>query len=705
MKKNYFTIIALLLCVFSANSQVLHKKGNLTKMPDRLQTATHPRALRMLGDSRSSQFELQKLEDYSAFQSTKNGHSSALRAVEATELLDSVVRRNIDETYSLKNVYAYNEQGSRILYTIYNWDSQTQQWISFSKYEYDYNYAYNAGGDQTLSAYYRWNVETGDWRLSNQTVTEWSMDAENNKTFVEISSYWDNETQSLKYSSKEESVLQGNTYYYKYQTRYTYTVDGTWQPVSKFEQIYDEDGYDSTHADYSWNSSAGVWIGTNKQGYSSSADDTYTQYSAVYHWNSTEGDWTTRTETEYDSNDNEIATAEYTKNGGNWLAISKTGKEGEYTVYYDVVNNTFVKTYKDVTYYDGNGNLRGYYRRNWDAEDEIWGSSIDMSCLWDNLSGEWRVCQYIETETDKNVQLYRIQLYRPNSLSEWSDRNLTYKFEDIYDETGKQTARIYYDWAGGEPTVYEKAFNFGDFTATATSYFNDVETWTVNISEDVNDPQKVWITNLVAGGSSASSPVYGFINEEKTEIKIPVGQQIAISASYDILLKGYFGPDGETDIPSGESITGKIDPDGTIHIQDEFGSIVHSITNGSEVGWYNIFQADGIFVPAGKQNNYEWSFNWIESQRATYYYSEHDVESNLAPAYEIKLQAFPNPANDRMTVSGTKAGQKIRIANLSGQQTATFTAEEGNTSINVSSFVAGVYVVTIDNFSVKIIKK
>ncbi|MCE4566866.1 hypothetical protein INQ51_21265 [Maribellus sp. CM-23] len=140
------------------------------------------------------------------------------------------------------------------------------------------------------------------------------------------------------------------------------------------------------------------------------------------------------------------------------------------------------------------------------------------------------------------------------------------------------------------------AFILGEFSASATSYFNGKEEWTVTFAKDISDVNKVWITNLVNGGSSASTPVYGMVNEEKTEVKIPVGQVIRASTSYDILLKGFYGPDGETGIEDGGSITGLIDPDGTIRIQDEFGSQAFTAGTTSSVGWYNIYQADGVFV-------------------------------------------------------------------------------------------------------------
>ena len=140
------------------------------------------------------------------------------------------------------------------------------------------------------------------------------------------------------------------------------------------------------------------------------------------------------------------------------------------------------------------------------------------------------------------------------------------------------------------------AFILGDFTATATSYFNGVQSWTVTLSKDVSDVKKVWITNFVVGGSSPDSPVYGTVNDEKTVIKIPVGQGIATSSTYTVLLEGFYGPDGATDIPEGGFITGLIDPDGTIHIQDEYGSHVYNKGTTTSAGWYNIFAADAVFV-------------------------------------------------------------------------------------------------------------
>lgn len=136
-------------------------------------------------------------------------------------------------------------------------------------------------------------------------------------------------------------------------------------------------------------------------------------------------------------------------------------------------------------------------------------------------------------------------------------------------------------------------FILGTLSAKGPSYFNGDTEWEVRIAKDDSDLSKVWIYNLVPGGSSSSSPVYGIVNDEKTEIRIPVGQEVAVSSSYPhILLNGYYGEEGDETIPTGGYITGEIAEDGTITIKDWFGSQVFSDDAASNsLGWYNMMQA------------------------------------------------------------------------------------------------------------------
>lgn len=137
----------------------------------------------------------------------------------------------------------------------------------------------------------------------------------------------------------------------------------------------------------------------------------------------------------------------------------------------------------------------------------------------------------------------------------------------------------------------------GTWKATATSYFSGSETWEMEFAKDPADVSIVWISNFVSGGSNL--PIYGVVNEEQTQILIPVYQEIFASSSYPLVrLEGYYGPSGADFIPEGSNITMIISGDKSeISILDEFGSHVYTDAGGtSAAGWYNIYQADGVLT-------------------------------------------------------------------------------------------------------------
>ena len=83
------------------------------------------------------------------------------------------------------------------------------------------------------------------------------------------------------------------------------------------------------------------------------------------------------------------------------------------------------------------------------------------------------------------------------------------------------------------------------------------------------------------------------MNEDHTEIRIPVGQATANTSSYDVILEG-FRDNGETDIENGDYIVGKISEDGTIVIEDWFGAHAYNACTTTSAGWYAI-EMGGIF--------------------------------------------------------------------------------------------------------------
>lgn len=70
-------------------------------------------------------------------------------------------------------------------------------------------------------------------------------------------------------------------------------------------------------------------------------------------------------------------------------------------------------------------------------------------------------------------------------------------------------------------------FILGDFTASGTDYWDGPATWTITIHKDAVDDHKVWFDNLFnnPGWIDPRCRFYGVVNDEKTIITIPFGQE------------------------------------------------------------------------------------------------------------------------------------------------------------------------------------
>lgn len=120
----------------------------------------------------------------------------------------------------------------------------------------------------------------------------------------------------------------------------------------------------------------------------------------------------------------------------------------------------------------------------------------------------------------------------------------------------------------------------GTYSASAVGYWDGPIEWDIVFEKDSDDISLVWIHNFVLDGSSV--PVYGIVNEDMTEIKIPVEQDLVPDTA---LLVGWYGPDGIdnwTIIPEGEFITVTIAPDYSMTVEDCIASAA------AAGGYYNI---------------------------------------------------------------------------------------------------------------------
>ncbi|MDY6248923.1 MAG: leucine-rich repeat protein [Prevotella sp.] len=107
------------------------------------------------------------------------------------------------------------------------------------------------------------------------------------------------------------------------------------------------------------------------------------------------------------------------------------------------------------------------------------------------------------------------------------------------------------------------AFILGVYDAHGEDYYDNwaVENWSATIKKDDSDPSKVWIYDFTPAGFPDA--IYGIVNEERTEIRIPVNQTIGSNSSYDVVLEAYTN-NGDEDIT--DFIVGTISEDGTITI-------------------------------------------------------------------------------------------------------------------------------------------
>ncbi|MDR0574145.1 MAG: hypothetical protein LBG96_08985 [Tannerella sp.] len=111
----------------------------------------------------------------------------------------------------------------------------------------------------------------------------------------------------------------------------------------------------------------------------------------------------------------------------------------------------------------------------------------------------------------------------------------------------------------------------GTYGGKLTSFWEDVYDAEITISKDESDIAKVWISNLDPYFASYGyvAPTYnyfyGVVNEEKTEIRIPVGQDIGYGSA-TVTLQSFdipnADPDADVPLPAGSSIVIEILEDG-----------------------------------------------------------------------------------------------------------------------------------------------
>ena len=136
----------------------------------------------------------------------------------------------------------------------------------------------------------------------------------------------------------------------------------------------------------------------------------------------------------------------------------------------------------------------------------------------------------------------------------------------------------------------------GTYDATATDYFNgSALAWAGTLFEKDpdGDTQKVWITGNILGtsGAGAGSKIYGIVNDDKTEIAVPVHQAV-INSSYNAFFDGI--DDAGDIMGTGQKVIFEIKKGTVTTIElKEFavGVLAYDKTTAEYAGYYRIAES------------------------------------------------------------------------------------------------------------------
>ena len=148
-------------------------------------------------------------------------------------------------------------------------------------------------------------------------------------------------------------------------------------------------------------------------------------------------------------------------------------------------------------------------------------------------------------------------------------------------------------------------------------------------------------------------------------------------------------------------------------------SVMRSFNNQADLTWlteneintsqfliersYNgsVFEmVDSIAAKPGNVNSYRYTAD-VSDKKAVYFRlkiidadlkAQYSSIVQLAQDISLGLEAYPNPATDQITISGTLKSE-VRIINNNGKEIKKFVMNNGNEKIDITSWPAGIYYV------------
>lgn len=415
----------------------------------------------------------------------------------------------------------------------------------------------------------------------------------------------------------------------------------------KYEWFYDEFGNETAEIYYNWNATSNKWIEYRKREYIYTYSSNKNQVSYIYHtWDKTAGTLVNgyKWEYTYDSLENKAFYVSYDWNGtsNNWL---ESGWNHQYT-------------------YDGNGNVLSH------VESVVFGTTTEyrkaeysydsngkliLMLHYTQSSGIWVSDGRVEYTYDSNGNL----LIADGGSGTNENGGSAGKQEYSYDDSGNLIFGIDYDWDKTSKTwvkhwrvefIYDALGNitshifYDDWDVTSNNWLN---THKNEYSYDANKLYSNWCSAPALLCRALKISTWLFSPFEETLELLPK----QLPKDYYYMIRELHS---------------------TVNVPIEK---YHYRYNNSSGEWY--------------------AANYSE----IYYYSPFYSTAVPSVLDEGAVQVFPNPVKDLLHIKGINP--EVKLYNLQG----TLLLQSRTSTIDISSFPEGVYIVDVNGKKIKVVKE
>ncbi|HHT22772.1 MAG TPA: T9SS type A sorting domain-containing protein [Bacteroidales bacterium] len=614
----------------------------------------------------------------------KENHSKRVMYLEkAPEALNAPIIQQLDSTVKtdatgklFKTAYQYNDNGKTTLEKNFFWDKTTNSWIPTAKTVSNYN----SDGNLTLLERMSFDKTANVWNSNSKYERIWGEDKDGNWIFTAISYSMDYESNQLVYSTKEETVLRGKTMFIKRSTIYEWDESTSdWVPSSRSEQERDDGEFEYSFADFKYNKEKNTWDGKKTgMGY----DNIYKIYRIIAEfsdWNESTKTWGVKTI--YGDFCPEITNSEtkYINVNGEWQPISKIAKEGEYTVYYALQNGELVKSHKELQKMDEGGNEIEYYRDNYIIENSSSVSSLWRTQKWVWNMGNYELLQKRERASGHGGELYYIQLYKENAQSPWNS-SYSYKQESFYDEKNQLKTFLLYSF-NGEFVLKSKREIFRDesnyilydvnYTWTNNTWVETSRTtyyYTAHQTVLVEEPPVVNADGTGTVGVKFNIPTNLNIQEGTFTVSLPDGVSIdeaktalsaALSTTHTLSIVNNNNGTWTFTIKANSGGADPISRRMMSAKYQDIAKIAYIVPQGTSIGEYNAHITDVNIILSDNST--------IVQQDIPFVIKVAEVVSSTIKLLHQKIQIYPNPAKEFITIEGAK-GNTLLIYDIDGKK-------------------------------------